>query len=77
MEAYNVDTKRTEEFNETFVFGDIATLIGQEQAVLNYCQELEDKYLRGNYPNLVAKILSMKWLDDGRVVVGFGYHVNS
>lgn len=76
MEAYNVDTKRTEEINEILVFG-IDIFIGQEQAVLDYCQELEDKYLRGNYPNLVAKILSMKWLDDGRVVVGFGFHMNS
>ena len=72
MKAFNVDTKKTEEINDKLVAGGTHILIGNEHAVMDYCKELRNTYILNHYHSDTAKIQSICWLKDGRLVVGFG-----
>lgn len=70
--AYNVDTHKCEQVKEEWVFGGTHILIGSKDAVYDYCSELRKEMLAQHYPSDVAKVQSICWLKDGRVVIGFG-----
>lgn len=72
MKAYNVDTRKCEEISDNWVFGGTNILIGSEKSVFDYCKGLREDYLKNHYPDNAAKIQSIKWLDGGQIVVGFG-----
>lgn len=70
--AYNVDTHKCEQIKDDWVFGGTHTLIGSKDAVYEYCAELRKEMLAEHYPSDAAKVQSICWLKDGRVVIGFG-----
>lgn len=70
--AYNVDTHKDEQIKDEWVFGGTHILIGSEESVLEYCAELRKDMLALHLSSDVAKIQSICWLKDGRIVVGFG-----
>lgn len=70
--AYNVDTHKCEQIKDEWVFGGTHTLIGSEESVFDYCAELRKEMLAQHYPSDAAKVQSICWLKDGRIVVGFG-----
>lgn len=70
--AYNVDTHKAEQIKDEWVFGGTHILIGSEESVLEYCAELRKDMLALHLSSDVAKIQSICWLKDGRIVVGFG-----
>lgn len=72
MKAYNVDTRKNEEIPDNWVFGGTHILIGRQESVFDYCKGLRADYLANHYPDSSAKIQSIKWLDGGQIVVGFG-----
>nr|DAT75962.1 MAG TPA: hypothetical protein [Caudoviricetes sp.] len=72
MKAYNVDTRKSEEIPDAWAFGGTHILIGMEESVFDYCKELRADYLANHFPDSSAKIQSIKWLDGGRIVIGFG-----
>lgn len=69
--AYNVDTHKCEQVKEEWVFGGTHVLIGSKDAVYDYCSELRKEMLAQHYPSDAAKVQSICWLKDGRVVIGF------
>lgn len=72
MKAFNVDTRKGEEISDKWVFGGTHILIGSEESVFDYCKSLREDYLKNHFPDHTAKIQSIKGLNDGRIVVGFG-----
>ena len=70
--AYNVDTHKCEQIKDEWVFGGTHILIGSQDSVLEYCAELRKMMLELHYPSDAAKVQSICWLKDGRMVVGFG-----
>ena len=70
--AYNVDTHKREYIKEEWVFGGTHVLIGSKDAVYDYCSELRKEMLAQHFPSDAAKVQSICWLKDERVVIGFG-----
>ena len=70
--AYNVDTHKCEYIKEEWVFGGTHVLIGSKDAVYDYCSELRKEMLAQHFPSDAAKVQSICWLKDERVVIGFG-----
>ena len=70
--AYNVDTHKSEQIKDEWVFGGTHILIGSQKSVFEYCAKLRKEMLELHYPSDAVKAQSICWLKDGRMVVGFG-----